>query len=62
MPTKVVVERSAPRSRAPKGYFRSTYDAVTSPENADVVRSVAVFGAAIAFLASPWGEFFLLPP
>ncbi|KAI0008085.1 hypothetical protein F4779DRAFT_618959 [Xylariaceae sp. FL0662B] len=64
MPTRVVVERSTPRSRphASKGFVRSTYDAFTSSENASVVRSVVAFGAAVAFLASPWGESFLLPP
>ncbi|KAF3002183.1 hypothetical protein E8E14_007473 [Neopestalotiopsis sp. 37M] len=50
----------APR-RQQKGLLGSTYDAVTSSENAAVVRSVAVFGAAVAFLASSWAEF-LLPP
>ncbi|KAI1822150.1 TOM core complex subunit Tom6 [Xylaria intraflava] len=51
-----------PRSRAPqKSFISSTYSALTSPENASVVRSVAVFGAAIAFFAGPWSEF-LLPP
>ncbi|KAI1398284.1 putative TOM core complex subunit Tom6 [Hypoxylon fuscum] len=47
--------------RANKGVVGSTYEAITSPENASVVRSVAVFGAAVAFLASPWSEY-LLPP
>ncbi|KAH8646760.1 putative TOM core complex subunit Tom6 [Xylariales sp. PMI_506] len=44
-----------------KGLLSSTYEAVTSPENASVVRSVAVFGATVAFLYSSWAEF-LLPP
>ncbi|KAK9417028.1 hypothetical protein SUNI508_09267 [Seiridium unicorne] len=44
-----------------KGVIGSTYDAITSSENAAVVRSIAVFGAAVAFLASPWAEL-LLPP
>ncbi|KAI0121033.1 hypothetical protein BJ170DRAFT_688449 [Xylariales sp. AK1849] len=51
----------AGRRSAPKGFLSSTYETVTSSENAAVVRSVAVFGAAVAFLASPWAEF-LLPP
>ncbi|KAI1841370.1 hypothetical protein JX265_013470 [Neoarthrinium moseri] len=46
---------------APKGTFGAAYETITSPENAAVVRSVAVFGAAVAFLSSPWAEF-LLPP
>ncbi|CCF44756.1 hypothetical protein CH063_03420 [Colletotrichum higginsianum] len=60
-PKRIVVERGSPRSRQPKGYFRSTYDALTSSENAPVVRSIVVFGAAVTFLSSSWGEF-LLPP
>ncbi|KAG6001705.1 hypothetical protein E4U21_003908 [Claviceps maximensis] len=47
--------------RAPKGYLASTYSTLTSPDNAAVVRSIAMFGAAVTFLASPWGEL-LLPP
>ncbi|KAI8964314.1 putative TOM core complex subunit Tom6 [Daldinia sp. FL1419] len=47
--------------RSNKGVIGSTYEAFTSPENASVVRSVAIFGAAVAFLASPWSEY-LLPP
>ncbi|KAI2602516.1 hypothetical protein GGR54DRAFT_644932 [Hypoxylon sp. NC1633] len=47
--------------RANKGYISFTYEALTSPENASVVRSVALFGAAVAFLASPWSEL-VLPP
>ncbi|KAI1767361.1 putative TOM core complex subunit Tom6 [Hypoxylon sp. FL1150] len=45
-----------------KGFISSTYESLTSPENASVVRSVALFGAAVAFLASPWGAEQLLPP
>ncbi|KAI2618264.1 putative TOM core complex subunit Tom6 [Hypomontagnella submonticulosa] len=55
MPPKRVTGRSN------KGLISSTYEAFTSPENASVIRSVAVFGAAVAFLASPWSEY-LLPP
>ncbi|KAG5979073.1 hypothetical protein E4U55_005598 [Claviceps digitariae] len=47
--------------RAPKGYVASAYDTLTSPDNATFVRSIALFGAAVTFLASPWGEL-LLPP
>ncbi|KAK2730446.1 putative TOM-6 tom6 protein (translocase of the outer mitochondrial membrane (TOM) complex) [Colletotrichum asianum] len=61
-PKRIVVERAGgPRTRQPKGYFRSTYDALTSSENAPIVRSIAIFGAAVTFLSSSWGEF-LLPP
>ncbi|KAI1071171.1 hypothetical protein NW752_000646 [Fusarium irregulare] len=58
-PKRIVVE---PRSRrAPKGVIGSTYDALTSPENAAVVRSIAIFGVVVTFLSSSWGEI-LLPP
>ncbi|KAI1254518.1 hypothetical protein MGN70_003922 [Eutypa lata] len=60
-PRQVYIEPAGGRSRAPKGVFASTYEAVTSPENASVVRSVAMFGAAVAVLAGPFAEF-LLPP
>ncbi|KAI2605745.1 uncharacterized protein GGS25DRAFT_523415 [Hypoxylon fragiforme] len=54
----------APRrlgGRSNKGFLSSTYETFTSSENASVVRSVAIFGAAVTFLASPWSEY-LLPP
>ncbi|KAI0407564.1 hypothetical protein F4802DRAFT_594967 [Xylaria palmicola] len=61
-PKRIVIEPSNPRARgAPKGVIASTYSALTSPENASVVKSVAIFGAAVAFLASSWSEI-LLPP
>lgn len=41
---RIVVQRADPRRPAPKGYFASAYRTLTSPENASVVRSVAVFG------------------
>ncbi|KAI1104353.1 putative TOM core complex subunit Tom6 [Jackrogersella minutella] len=56
MPPKRVGGRSSKQ-----GIFSYTYEAFTSPENASVVRSVAIFGGAVAFLASPWSEY-LLPP
>ncbi|KAI1032922.1 hypothetical protein LB504_006330 [Fusarium proliferatum] len=41
-PKRIQVE---PRGRrAPKGFIGSTYDALTSPDNAAVVRSIAIFG------------------
>lgn len=46
--TRVVVERGdRRRAAAPKGYFGQTYDALTAPENASVVRSVAIFGVSL---------------
>ncbi|KAH7375395.1 hypothetical protein B0T11DRAFT_270272 [Plectosphaerella cucumerina] len=51
-----------PASRnQPKGFFSATYDTLTDPENASIVRSVVIFGAAVTFLSSSWGEL-LLPP
>ncbi|KAI0802700.1 hypothetical protein GGR55DRAFT_664384 [Xylaria sp. FL0064] len=43
-PKRVLVESGNPRSRAPKGIIASTYSTLTSPENASVVKSVAIFG------------------
>ncbi|KAI0907908.1 TOM core complex subunit Tom6 [Ustulina deusta] len=60
-PKRVFIESGTPRSRAPKGVIASTYSALTSPENASVVKSVAIFGAAVALFASPLSEY-LLPP
>lgn len=60
MPAKRI-PASGQRGRQPKGFFSSTYDTLSDPENASIVRSVVIFGAAVTFLASPWGEF-LLPP
>ncbi|KAH8687677.1 hypothetical protein BGZ60DRAFT_522326 [Tricladium varicosporioides] len=60
--TRVSVQRAdAPRRSNNKGYVSSVYSALTSPDNASVVKSVAVFGAAVAFFSSSWSEF-LLPP
>ncbi|KAK7414814.1 hypothetical protein QQZ08_012495 [Neonectria magnoliae] len=47
--------------RAPKGVLGATYDALTSSDNAAVVRSIAIFGVAVTFLSSSWAEI-LLPP
>jgi hypothetical protein len=59
---KIVVQPATTSRRgAPKGYLASTYQTLTAPENASVVRSVAVFGAAVAFFASGWSDL-LLPP
>ncbi|KAL4897467.1 hypothetical protein BDV59DRAFT_197760 [Aspergillus ambiguus] len=47
--------------RPQKGLFASTYDEITRPENATIVRSILVFGAGVAFLHSSLSEL-LLPP
>ncbi|RPA97508.1 hypothetical protein L873DRAFT_1108349 [Choiromyces venosus 120613-1] len=44
-----------------RGLLSSIYHGIKSPENASVVRSVAVFAAATAFLSSSWTDY-LLPP
>lgn len=44
---RVLVERAGRRGAQPKGMVASTYDALTSPENASVVRSIAIFGVCI---------------
>jgi hypothetical protein len=48
---RILVEKATPRRAAPKGYFASTYNTLTSPENASVVRSVAVFGVSLSLFA-----------
>lgn len=45
---RVLVERAGRRGAQPKGMVASTYDALTSPENASVVRSIAIFGVSWA--------------
>ncbi|KAH6690290.1 hypothetical protein F5X68DRAFT_229626 [Plectosphaerella plurivora] len=51
-----------PASRhQPKGFFAATYDTITDAENASIVRSIVIFGAAVTVLSSSWGEY-LLPP
>jgi hypothetical protein len=46
---RIIVQKADPRRPAPKGYFASAYSTLTSPENASVVRSVAVFGVGFPF-------------
>ncbi|TQW11326.1 hypothetical protein IF2G_00057 [Cordyceps javanica] len=48
-PKRVLVEKHGRHAPAPKGYVAATYDALTSPENASVVRSIAVFGVSHLF-------------
>lgn len=47
--------RGPPRSNQPN-MLTATYRFVTSSENASLVRSVAIFGVAVAFLHSSWAE------
>lgn len=44
---RVVVQKAEPRRPAPKGYVQNVYGTLTSPENASVVRSVAIFGVSL---------------
>lgn len=48
-PKRVIVERGGARGQ-PKGYVASTYDMLTSSENAAVVRSISLFGVSSARL------------
>ncbi|OBT79585.1 hypothetical protein VF21_01256 [Pseudogymnoascus sp. 05NY08] len=58
---RVVVERAGGGRRlgAQRGYLGQAYEAVTSSENASVVRSIAVFGVAVAFFSSQWSDMLL---
>ncbi|KAJ3463844.1 hypothetical protein MRS44_008630 [Fusarium solani] len=65
-PKRIYVEKAS--RRAPKGVLASTYDALTSSENAAFVRSIAIFGVSFGFPRwnmrsdeNSWGEI-LLPP
>jgi len=59
MPPKRVAIQPAARRNQPQGYFGSIYHTLTSEENASVVLSVAMFGAAVAFFNSEWSEMLL---
>ncbi|RKF82559.1 component of translocase of the outer mitochondrial membrane complex [Golovinomyces cichoracearum] len=47
--------------RTSPNYLVAGYQAIVSPNNANIVRSVAMFGVAVAFISSSWSDF-LLPP
>ncbi|PGH11191.1 hypothetical protein AJ79_05033 [Helicocarpus griseus UAMH5409] len=55
---RVVVQTGPTRKRQqePSGFLSSAYRSITASENATVVRSVVVFGAAVAFLHSSFSE------
>lgn len=47
-PKKVYVERGLTTSRrVQKGYLRSVYDTLTSPENSAMVTAVTAFGVCL---------------
>ncbi|EFR04373.1 hypothetical protein MGYG_07381 [Nannizzia gypsea CBS 118893] len=50
---------SHPSRGEPRGVVSTVYSELTSSENATVVRSVLIFGAAVAFLQSPFSEWLL---
>ncbi|KAL2864929.1 putative TOM core complex subunit Tom6 [Aspergillus lucknowensis] len=50
-----------PPKQTEKGFLSATYEQITAPENATIVRSILVFGAGVAFLHSSLSEL-LLPP
>src|SRR5688572_4083328 len=47
-PKRAIGGRGAPR--APQGFFASTYDTLTSSENAAMVRSIGVFAVSRIYL------------
>lgn len=46
MPPKRMYVDGPGSRRAPKGFFGSTYETLTSADNAAVVRSIAIFGVS----------------
>ncbi|KAJ5565361.1 uncharacterized protein N7484_011895 [Penicillium longicatenatum] len=44
-----------------KGFISTVFDEARNPENATIVRSLAIFTVGVAFLHSSLGEI-LLPP
>lgn len=51
-PKRAISGRGAPR--APQGFFASTYDTLTSSENAAMVRSIGVFAVSASGSRSEW--------
>lgn len=46
MPPKKVYVQPASSRRQPKGFFASTYDSLTSPENSSMVKAIASFAVS----------------
>ncbi|KAF7513938.1 hypothetical protein GJ744_006552 [Endocarpon pusillum] len=63
MPPKAIrVQRQTPTpssSQKSSNYFTAAYRELTSPDNASVVRSVLMFGGAVAFFSSSFSEVLL---
>lgn len=47
MPPKKVYVQPASSRRQPKGFFASTYDSLTSPENSSMVKAIASFAVSL---------------
>jgi len=48
-----MVEKAGSRQpRAPKGYVQATYETLTSPDNAAMVRAIAAFGVCATITLS----------
>jgi len=60
-PKRIQVQPASRASSKPQGYLSTIYTELTAPENQTVVRSIALFGVAVAFFSSSWSEI-LLPP
>lgn len=54
-PKQIYVERGLGSGKRlqPKGYFASTYDTLTSPENSSMVKAIAAFGVGYHRLQMP---------
>ncbi|PGH34026.1 hypothetical protein GX50_03173 [[Emmonsia] crescens] len=53
---RIVVQSGPAKKRQPESVFSTAYHSITSPDNASVVKSVVIFGAAVAFLHSSFSE------
>ncbi|EEH10904.1 hypothetical protein I7I51_04131 [Histoplasma capsulatum] len=53
---RVVVQSGPVKKRQPESGLSQIYHTITSPDNASIVRSVLVFGAAVAILHSSLSE------
>jgi len=56
---RITVEKAGSRRGGPpKGYVANVYESLTSPENASVVKSVAIFGVCLSHLDSRSGRIY----
>ena len=47
-PQRQAIAKAGSRRGAPKGYAAGVYETLTSPDNASVLKSVAIFGVSLA--------------